>query len=456
MGSQILSIILAAFAAMSKIFVVALVGIYFSKNPKENPILSVSFLKTLSQLSNQVFLPALIISSIGSALSIELLRRLWILALISIINSSLSYLIAHTIGKALYEKDDAMFKAFTVACASPNAISLPIMVMQTLCDNPIINKTFGGDVVMCGGEASAMLFVYSIGWHITFFSYSITILRDLINPNNVEKFSWREWTKNVPLNPTLIAIYIGLIIGLVPALQDCFYNNPSGICKPIGSALLTVGNPIVCVNTLIMAATLAHIDFPPFDIDKHIEKFVFGPSSNEESKATVVSSLSIATSQRFTYNPLVCSRSTYVTSDEIVNSSHDRVVIPISVANGSNNSIFNTSISNTINSCSKKSNDAAIVTSSSLNNGEDQAAVSVLDNIDSNCISSSKDNDNVSTTSGFTLHGKICSSMTNKRDSLELGMSEAASAKPALPKLRSILAHILCRYAVVKQVMIAT
>ena len=157
---------------------------------------------------------------------------------------------------------------------SPNAISLPIMVMQTLCEQPIVNADFNDDSSVCFAEASSLLFVYSIGWHLMFWSYGFPKLKSLVKPiddeiklaeysideKNKNKYHWENlwskdnklWLQTVFLSPSMIAIYLSLFIGLIAPIQNSLFFDKASIFHPIGLALITLGDPVVCVNSLGM------------------------------------------------------------------------------------------------------------------------------------------------------------------------------------------------------------
>jgi hypothetical protein len=69
-----------------------------------------------------------------------------------------------------------------------------------------------------------------------------------------------QFLDDVLLSPSLLAISIGILIGLIPNLQALLFSTPS-ILRPFGSALITIASPVVCTNTLIMAASLAQVYF---------------------------------------------------------------------------------------------------------------------------------------------------------------------------------------------------
>jgi predicted permease len=296
MAGATLSIMLNAFAAMTKIFLISAVGIFLAKYPAKDPMLPAIMIKYLSKLVNNVFIPCLIINSLGSAITAELLQRIGVLVLFCFVANAISYFFGYTVGRLLHGRsDDAMFIALTVAIGSPNATSLPIMVMQTMCDESYVKADYGDNYQQCYDEANSMLFVYAMGWHLMFWSYGFPKLKaikkrfypdhsvssgEIVDINDgiaesqyfylndiLTKISFRknkiafcDWLMTIFLTPAMIAIFVGVAIGLIPFTQLMMFKEMS-LLRPLGSAITTLGEPVVAINCLVMSASLAQVDF---------------------------------------------------------------------------------------------------------------------------------------------------------------------------------------------------
>jgi predicted permease len=279
--------------AMVKIFLISIVGVVLAKYPKKDPILPPLMLKYLSKLSNNVFVPCLIISSLGSAITYQLLQRIGILIIFSGITNLISYGFGFSFGRLLHGSDDAMFIALIVAIGSPNAISLPIMVLQTMCEETYINKDYNGSPSECYTEATSMIFVYSVGWHLLFWSYGFpklksikekltaesiaivpspvsafpisanqdfyTRMKDVLKVIYDQNYKFFGWIKTILFTPAIIGICIGVAIGLIPYLQLLIFDEIS-VLRPLGSAISTLGEPVVAINCLVMSASFAQVD----------------------------------------------------------------------------------------------------------------------------------------------------------------------------------------------------
>ena len=318
MLSTTADIALNAFSAMMKIAFMSFVGVFFAKYPRKKPILTIEFIQTLSKLSTNVFIPCLIVTSLGSGVNQDLLSRIGILILFCLIINGLSYTLAYTVGRCLHGTSDNLFTAMTVAIGSPNDMALPLMILSTICENDIINHDYDYNSKQCYAAGGSMLFVYSIGWHVMFWSYGFPLLKMLkekpqladmtVEASSSESapmslvsmsdpLSLREgeedtvdgsngthnssaldsrirnslslckprilqvlqWLQSVLLTPAMIAIVLGIIIALTPPLQLMLFEDMS-VFRPLGSAITTLGEPVVATSCLIMSASLAHVD----------------------------------------------------------------------------------------------------------------------------------------------------------------------------------------------------
>lgn len=195
----------------------------------------------------------------------------------------LSYGIGY-IFKFIHEDSPDLFQASLVAVGSPNSISLPLMVMQALCEESTVNADYDGDSESCYEEATSMMFIYSIGWHLLFWGYGYNVLnkaglgttattplsttshiesmKDFCTNANIRRESFTKftaWLKGILLTPSMAAIYVGLAVGLIPPLQRMLFEDISPL-RPLGGAVSTLGEPVIALNCLVMAASLAHAD----------------------------------------------------------------------------------------------------------------------------------------------------------------------------------------------------
>jgi hypothetical protein len=273
---------------------VDLVQVLFFDNPLTilgNPLLPVPVIKHLSRFSNIVLIPCLTVGNIGASLSLSLFIKVGLLVPIAMFNN-LTAMVMGRVFKCLHENDSKLFRASLLTIASPNSISMPIMVMQSLCEQPAVKLDYEDDAVICFSHSTALLFISSIGFHLLYWGYIFPSferlqqeydLEDDDDNNNSGSSENRSVTrrrslsstpspslyqqvlrcaglfKHIILSPTMMAVIAGLFIGLIPFTRNLLFVE-SGYLSPVGGAINTLGTPVVALNCLIMSASLAHID----------------------------------------------------------------------------------------------------------------------------------------------------------------------------------------------------
>ena len=278
-GDGIVTVMLHALAAIVTIFLVGSIGYFGALYPERDPFLSPQALKTLSRLSNCVLIPPIIIYSIASSISVNKLSRMGILVFFSIITISLSYVLAFTLGRYIIGNTvkPRLQHALTIAIGSPNIVSFPLMVIQTLCTQPDLNQDYSNSSSQCFAEGTSMLFIYSIGWNLIFWSYGypgLASLHTMTDEPSSEIKSWYQlidfthselsipeiftWIKHVLFSQNMVAIYVAIFIGLIDPLREQIFGSNT-VLAPIGEALMTLGQPVVCLSSLVMYASLAKV-----------------------------------------------------------------------------------------------------------------------------------------------------------------------------------------------------
>lgn len=225
------------------------------------------------------------------------------------------------------DRTSALYISIKIAAGNGNAIGLPILVMQVLCQDSLINADFDDDSGKCYEEASSMIFVYMIVWLIMFWGYSFPTLQNLkqqeIESGTVDlcristeetgsktkTFAYLEYVKQLAtqpayqqqlwisirkiiVNPAILAVFVALLVGLISPIQNQFFA-PEGSFSMIGSSLDTIGEPVVALNTLVMAASLAQCNFPVDKIQKYFDTFLFENTTSHEGKASSVAEISV-------------------------------------------------------------------------------------------------------------------------------------------------------------------
>ncbi|CAM9781263.1 unnamed protein product, partial [Phaeothamnion confervicola] len=90
-----------------------------------------------------------------------------------IIAQSLAFVLSLALAEGcqrLLRVDAAMFRPLKLAIAFPNAGTVPLLLMESLCEQSLVNADYDSPA-QCFGEATGIIFIYLIGWHIWFFMW---------------------------------------------------------------------------------------------------------------------------------------------------------------------------------------------------------------------------------------------------------------------------------------------
>ena len=309
---------LTALVAMGRIALLCLVGYACALFPRGAPLLPPPTVKILSRISNTLLLPSLSIVALGKGLTAALFSRMSVIIPFCFMNEIIAYGISYSLGWAMHEDNPRLYTAISVAIASPNVVSFPLMVMDTLCKQSSQIQEDFVDAEECFVEATSMIFVYSIGWQIVFWGYGFPRLQTLLEPEGADgaatatdekKYdggesasatekradhsSARKLWSNVKVltyrlcsSPVLQATAIGIIVGVSSPIQNALFEDFTGL-TPVGSTLETLADPVICMNCLIMSSSLASVT-------------IFPKSESEEESAEVdVSTLGYVARARY-------------------------------------------------------------------------------------------------------------------------------------------------------------
>ena len=122
--------------------------------------------------------------------------------------------------------------ALRVAIAHPNAFALPLLILQYLCE-PHVKEEFDNDEDACTAEAAASLCLYLTAWHFVFWSYAYGTLEDAAKTAREEQSrseTAKLWCKRLFLQPNMIGMYAGVIIGATPLRR--YYSGACTVTDP--------------------------------------------------------------------------------------------------------------------------------------------------------------------------------------------------------------------------------
>jgi predicted permease len=218
-------------------------------------------IKQLSRLSVNVFLPALVASSLGRRLSITMLAAAWFMPLVAMLHIAIGFVVAFLVRDTVVKPPPHLHRAFLCAITFQNSSALPLVIAKALASQP----PFSSDPDAFGKFAS-YIFVYNVGWQLIFWTIGWSYLTQQDAPTAGRSESTPSDSKDAQSfavtvirqacrSPMIIASGIGITIGLITPLRDALFGDGGGF-QFVGTALDTLGQAAVPVVTLVIAATL--------------------------------------------------------------------------------------------------------------------------------------------------------------------------------------------------------
>eukprot|EP01064_Diplonema_japonicum_P007508 TRINITY_DN15133_c0_g1_i1.p1 TRINITY_DN15133_c0_g1~~TRINITY_DN15133_c0_g1_i1.p1 ORF type:complete len:434 (+),score=54.01 TRINITY_DN15133_c0_g1_i1:52-1302(+) len=290
-------ILKASAGAVGRILAVSCVGVYCGKYPKEAPLMSQEVRKGIGKLLLQILVPALATHSVATSVTAEGLKEMWPLFvwcfMSVLLGSSCSYLVSK-----MLSLEGAYQKAFIAAGTFGNNVGLPLLILATLCKEPLLLDKYPD----CKRQSFGLIMLYGIPWRVAMFGIAIPLLKkttcETITPDDVgdiemlaqsnEEEDYQEDQSpadeagegvETSTTTTLSMFYrlrekisklkfridiniagplLGIVIGSIPGVQDFLVGNgTSAPTLPVfGDLLETLGEPVVALSTMVLAAAL--------------------------------------------------------------------------------------------------------------------------------------------------------------------------------------------------------
>jgi len=171
-----LDVFLTTLSAMTKILFICVVGAVAARFPRGSPLLPVTLLRQLGRLQNMLMLPCLLFTSMASTVSYDMLLRFLPLLLGGLVIIPLSNAVSKLLKWIFCLPSDTFTPMLIMATTFPNCVSLPLLLLETLCEQHLVHSEFE-DEAECFVVGSEMCFVYSIGWHFLFWSWCYPVLQ---------------------------------------------------------------------------------------------------------------------------------------------------------------------------------------------------------------------------------------------------------------------------------------
>ncbi|CAM9287127.1 unnamed protein product [Ectocarpus fasciculatus] len=121
-----------------------------------------------------LFLPCLMLAGMGANLSPGALRDSWHLVVSSTLSIGISNGIAWALGWLLMRRDArTKFRPVQLAIAFPNALVVPLVLFDALCEQDLINSDYDGDNNECFDDATGMIFIFLAVWQVWFYAWGV-------------------------------------------------------------------------------------------------------------------------------------------------------------------------------------------------------------------------------------------------------------------------------------------
>eukprot|EP00053_Salpingoeca_punica_P009079 m.81249 g.81249 ORF g.81249 m.81249 type:complete len:434 (+) comp14867_c0_seq1:71-1372(+) len=264
---MLLQVVGTAAEATGAVLLLCAVGIIAANYPRaktgnDHGLVSRPVLATISHITTTLFLPCLTATSLGRSLSYSLLSGVWPLLLFSLAYVAIAAPLALLCCYA-FRVSRGFANAFLVAASFQNVISMPLIVMDTLCAQGALQGE-----VDCFHRASTFTFILQITKSLMFWSVGYHLLSS--DATAREGASLREEARLVMKNmlkPPMIGSYVGLLVGLTPPLQDAFFGKGAPL-KFVTSAADTFAHAVVCLMMFILSVSLGK----SIDVDEGVRR----------------------------------------------------------------------------------------------------------------------------------------------------------------------------------------
>jgi|EP00945_MAST-04E_sp_MAST-4E-sp1_P007045 predicted permease len=260
---ELLSVFLSALSTVVTILLLNLLGIGMS----HYKLLTQRFLKQLAGLSSKVFLPSLIFTGLSKGLTLEKLMLSGLLPFFAILHIGIAAAVGY-FARLFVKPSKEFWTPFLCACAFHNSSALPLVITTALAtQHPFSNDPNAFE------KMSTYIFLYVTGWGILFWCCGYTSLLDSARtvdltetvdaeqPSTGKKnqVAWGRIgaaLKKGFVNPPMIMTFVGIVVGITPALKELFHGERGAPLGFVASAILILGQPATGIVTLVIAGTL--------------------------------------------------------------------------------------------------------------------------------------------------------------------------------------------------------
>eukprot|EP00055_Hartaetosiga_balthica_P007040 m.23698 g.23698 ORF g.23698 m.23698 type:complete len:528 (+) comp5574_c0_seq1:201-1784(+) len=293
---------------ITSVFILFAVGILASWYPKHasndlhlSGILPQTAIRNVAKLGTTILIPCLGFYSLGSSLTIDIVKEAWPMILWTPVQFIACGIVATALFKLLCIPP-RYFTEFFIGCIFTNVVSMPLVMMEVLCDQEDVQE--GDD---CFDRAASFIFLPVMSWIFIFWTIGLTIIR-YIHTNTTP--TARKICKSLA-SPAVVANFLALIVVFIPSLQHALFDA-DGSLSFIISPIRILSKASVGVMSLLMAITLG--------------KSVGGPQKLKEMTHTIFTYLSCKGAKSSSYRsnvintPTINSTITFATNDVLLRS----------------------------------------------------------------------------------------------------------------------------------------
>ncbi|EGD74188.1 hypothetical protein PTSG_06198 [Salpingoeca rosetta] len=277
-------VVAVAASTVGSVLMLSLVGVFVAHYPKHpsgdvrlSGMLQQSSIRQIAKVATTVYIPCLAFTRLGSRLSIDTMKEVWPMVLYAPAQCLLGTLVAWLVCR-VFLVPKQFRQEFILACSHPNMIAVPLVMLEVLCQQ---SQLAGED--SCSERSAAFVFVSVVGWYLYFWTVGLETIKHLspetqaLEANQGGEGSSTIWQSlkqlvNNFFNPPLIGSLSGLVVGLVPELQDLFFGGKAPLLFST-SAAKTYAAAVVGVMSTVMFVTLGK-SIPSLDLREHAAKLL--------------------------------------------------------------------------------------------------------------------------------------------------------------------------------------
>lgn len=247
------------------------------------PLLDPEAQQNVGRLSLHICWPCVAFISIGAAVHIDDLKKVWPIPIWFFVQALVSLFLG-AVSVRILRLDQSFSRAFILSCCFGNGAAVPMLMMNVLCEEEFLRSEFL-DYDECVNQSYSAIMLFVAAWSFTMFGVAVPIVQGVVNakPNTPvttevplpldpdQTLRSRSFTETplgklmmvglcgVAQSTPIIGTLAGLCVGLCLPLSDALFRH-TGPLRVVAGALETLAEPLVSCMTLVCAAALVPSD----------------------------------------------------------------------------------------------------------------------------------------------------------------------------------------------------